>query len=294
MKIEYFDQLVSLVNGVMWSGDTLILETDLGLVDDVGKELNINLLNVNTLEGKEGVLRHYIFELSEASNWYNGLRNKLHEFSFREGKDKLYIHINEHGISGDLGLEFSAQLKALEMFDWFVTDSLQLTCVKYKIDFKKLCSELGFNNEVEIHPLLMTNKEMIEHFDFEIDLAKKSGFQEQSEYILLLKESLDKLKETNPDEESTTEFVHIPTKSLQIAFLYELGILDFLKERYSITSTNKLSRLVSIITGIGTSTAQPAINSAMTENVNSHSYPLTSSNISKVKETLIGLGITEN
>lgn len=279
----------------MDSGDTEILSFDLKeLMDNATKELNVNLLEAITNEGREGVLRHCIFELSEASHWFKDIPEILDGGGFSSGEGKAYNYRNKHGIQGELDLEFSATFKAFELFDWFVTQTIQLSCYKFQIDFKKLCSELDFSDNIQIHSLLMEKGEMIESLTVEIERTEQNeyvGQEDKRDIIDSLKKEIDKLKETDSKEESQYEFQFIPTKSLQIAFLNELGILNFLKEKYHIKSNRLLAKLVSEFTGIKIGTAQPAINSALEEITKARGYPLTPTNILKVKQTLTNLGI---
>ena len=78
----------------------------------------------------------------------------------------------------------------------------------------------------------------------------------------------------------------------KIVFLHELGILDFIRNRYPLgMSTNKLAEIISGFTGINQTTAQSYINPIYSKRVDMKNTPLTEKNLKSVKEKLLKIGI---
>lgn len=77
----------------------------------------------------------------------------------------------------------------------------------------------------------------------------------------------------------------------KITFLYELGILDFLRKKQPFnTSTNKLASVISSFTGEKQTSIQPALNTIYGKRIVQKNNPLTPNNLQIVRSKLIQLG----
>ncbi len=79
--------------------------------------------------------------------------------------------------------------------------------------------------------------------------------------------------------------------NIRIVYLQELGILDFLREKYKIQDINKLASIISSFSGIESTTVQPCINPMINEGNNQKNNPCTPTNTQKVRDKLINIGI---
>lgn len=138
-------------------------------------------------------------------------------------------------------------------------------------------------------------------FDVEIlnsDLAKRI-FIAQKRKIEFLKHkqqdiSLPKNNETTTEDEFLEDLSN-STKAMQIVYLYELGILDFLQDKMNndmIFSVNKLATVISSFTGIAPITVQPYLNPIYSKDAKQDKNPLKANNIKKVRAKLIELGFS--
>jgi uncharacterized ubiquitin-like protein YukD len=103
------------------------------LIKAFDKELNRNLLIRETNESKVELLRFYIFEFFDISGFF---RNK----------DKLLFNTGTYKkeLKRELDEFEEYVVKSWEYFD-LLFNEIQLCCVKYSIDFFKICDELSFS-----------------------------------------------------------------------------------------------------------------------------------------------------
>lgn len=86
--------------------------------------------------------------------------------------------------------------------------------------------------------------------------------------------------------------LRIEKNTEKIVLLYQLGILEFLKNKEPFnTSVNKLATIISAITGIKPTTTQSYLNPMLNENTDQKSNPLnTIKSVEKIKQKLLSIG----
>lgn len=117
------------------------------------RELDLNLLSLETTNGKRDLIKYYIFEFAELQGFFKEYEDLLKSrFKRKLSKFELY---------------------AIDCFDLFniAMNEIQLCCFKFKIDFRELCKELRF--EIKYFDLSMT---MLADEVFQISRARM-GFE---------------------------------------------------------------------------------------------------------------------
>ena len=115
-------------------------------VEPFSKELNANLLNKDTIEAKRDLIKYYVFEFWELQGFYKECNEILFTGSLCNYTPVFYEHTNENGTVKKLN-EFENYVVNSWMIFNMLFDEIQLSCIKHKIDFLKLCNELNFSIE---------------------------------------------------------------------------------------------------------------------------------------------------
>lgn len=113
---------------------------DKNYFDPYSKELNKNLLIKDTFEAKTDVIRYYIFEFWELQGFFTNHKNTLYHEPNNDGSI-ICKNINE--------VKTDFEKYTILCFQYFdiMFNEIQRCCIKYNIDFFKICSELGFSTE---------------------------------------------------------------------------------------------------------------------------------------------------
>lgn len=104
------------------------------------KELDKNLLSKNTIEAKKDIIKYYIFEFYELQGF------------FKINESILYSRIDNDNVAtlkriDEVKTDFEKYvIVCLEYFD-IIFNEIQLCCIKYNIDFFKICNELNFSTK---------------------------------------------------------------------------------------------------------------------------------------------------
>lgn len=115
-------------------------------VEPFSKELNANLLNKDTIEAKRNLIKYYVFEFWELQGFYKECNEILCTGSLCNYTPVFYEHTNENGTVKKLNEFENYVVNSWVIFN-MLFDEIQLSCIKYKIDFLKLCNELNFSIE---------------------------------------------------------------------------------------------------------------------------------------------------
>lgn len=102
-------------------------------------------------------------------------------------------------------------------------------------------------------------------------------------------------KFTDSTENEFLEDLSNSTKAMQIVYLHELGILDFLHEKMNkdmIFNANKLAEVISSFTGIGSRTVQSYINPIYTKDAIQEKNPLKPNSIKRARSKLSEWGFS--
>jgi hypothetical protein len=127
-----------------------VLNEDTQIINDFvlpfKKELNLNLLKRSASEAKIDLLKYYIFEFHDLEGCFNSYKEIFLSNSFRNYTPVLYEIENSEGIKRKLNKYENYVINILEIRN-FLFDEIQLCCIKYNIDFFKLCHEISFSTE---------------------------------------------------------------------------------------------------------------------------------------------------
>jgi len=110
------------------------------------KELNSNLLNKDTIEAKRDVIKFYVFEFWELQGFYKEYEEILFTGSICNYTPVFYEHINENRTVRKLSKFENYVVNSWILFDMMFNE-IQLCCIKYKIDFFNVCTELNFSTK---------------------------------------------------------------------------------------------------------------------------------------------------
>lgn len=123
-------------------------ETDLvkNYLKPFSKELNINLLSKDIFEAKVDLIKYYVFEFYDFQLFFKQYNNILSTGNLGNYSPKNYEHISNKGIKRKLDKFENYVVESSELFD-LLFNEIQLCCIKYKIDFFRVCHELNFSGE---------------------------------------------------------------------------------------------------------------------------------------------------
>ena len=110
------------------------------------KELNQNLLNKNGIQNKEDLIKHYIFEFVQLNSSYKNHTDILHTGTLHIQSPTHYKHEKTNGIKRTLD-EFEIYTINSHNLFLVIFNEIQLSCIKYSIDFFEICHKLNFNLE---------------------------------------------------------------------------------------------------------------------------------------------------
>lgn len=108
------------------------------------KELNNNMLSNNSFEAKGDLIKYYMFEFFELQGFYKQYQNILFTGSLSNYSDTRYKHKNTEGKIKELNEFENYVVNSWQLFNMLLNE-IQLCCIKYKIDFFKVCNELCFS-----------------------------------------------------------------------------------------------------------------------------------------------------
>lgn len=115
-------------------------------VEPFGKELNANLLSKDTIEAKRDLIKFYVFEFWELQEFYKQYEKILFIGSLCNYAPVFYEHTNENGTVRKLNEFENYVVNSWNLFNMLFNE-IQLCCIKYNIDFFKICNELNFSLE---------------------------------------------------------------------------------------------------------------------------------------------------
>jgi hypothetical protein len=161
MNTKELEKCLYLIDYWSNSDETVIakaLDNDTDFIRDYiepySEELNKNLLSKNTIEAKTDLIKYYIFEFFELQGFFKVNESTL---SSRNNKD----NIETLKTIGEVKTDFEKYvIVCLQYFD-IIFNELQLCCIKYNIDFFKICNELNFSSKYFDSGITFAFKEMI-------------------------------------------------------------------------------------------------------------------------------------
>ena len=127
----------------MLNGKTNVV-TD--FVEPFSKEINSNLLNKCTVEEKRDLIKYYVFEFFELQGFYKEYYEILFTGLLGNYTSVFYEHTNNDGIVRKLNEFENYAVNSCELFKMLFIE-IQICCIKYAIDFFKVCNELNFSSE---------------------------------------------------------------------------------------------------------------------------------------------------
>lgn len=125
------------------NSETQIIEH---FVKPFNKELNSNLLNEKTIEAKRDLIKFYVFEFFELQGFFKTHNEILFTGSLCNYTPVFYEYTNENGTVRRLNEFENYVVNSWQLFD-ILFNEIQLSCIKYNIDFFKVCDELNFSTE---------------------------------------------------------------------------------------------------------------------------------------------------
>ena len=128
-------------------------------IEPFRKELNSNLLNKDTIEAKRDVIKFYVFEFWELQGFYKEYEEILFTGSICNYTPVFYEHINENRTVRKLSKFENYVVNSWILFDMLFNE-IQLCCIKYKIDFFNVCTELNFSIKYFDSSAILTFEEM--------------------------------------------------------------------------------------------------------------------------------------
>ncbi len=135
-----------------------LLNPDLDLlkeiVDPFKKELNLNLLARETSKGKEDLIAFYIYEFVDMQFIFNQHKEILFSGtrSYNTPDYKGISYTSVEGVTRILSRMEVYYIECQELFD-FIFDEIQRCCMKYKIDFIRICKDLKFDLDYIDHEI---------------------------------------------------------------------------------------------------------------------------------------------
>ena len=107
------------------------------------KELNKNLFNTESKQGKEDIIRHYMHEFHDVQGLFLTSDEILSTGSLINYSTVKYKHKNENGITRTLNKYENYVVNCHYLYQ-LIFDEIEISCNKYKIDYKDLCIDLKF------------------------------------------------------------------------------------------------------------------------------------------------------
>ncbi len=153
MKITELEKNLHLIN--YWSNEDekvidKLLSNDTDIINDYckpfSKELNINLLSKESFEAKRDLIKYYIFEFWELQGFYKEYNDILFTGSLCNYTPIKYEHTDRTEEKRKLNEFENYVINSHILFDMLFNE-IQICCIKYKIDFFKICYELSFSLE---------------------------------------------------------------------------------------------------------------------------------------------------
>lgn len=108
------------------------------------RELDINLLGMESHNGKRDMLKYYVYEFWELQGFF-----KEYEYLFQGaignfGATRKYYHIPKGKKKERILDEFENYVVECHELFGMVFNEIQLCCFKFKVDFFEICKELDF------------------------------------------------------------------------------------------------------------------------------------------------------
>ena len=211
-------------------------------IEPFSKELNANLLNKGTIKAKRDLIKFYVFEFWELQGFYKEYDEILFTGSLCNYSPVFYEHTNENGTVRKLNEFENYVVNSWNLFDMLFNE-IQVCCIKYKIDFFKVCNELNFSPEYFDSGISMAFEEMQkenlppQQTETKTDKLKaelgKYGFFE-----------LSKVKQlSEPNKQSLIELISTNDLPYSIAMFEYLVFLKHLKAEH-FTTDYKLFKAV--------------------------------------------------
>ena len=113
-------------------------------VEPFRRELDNNLLSKDTNEAKKDLIKYVVFEFYELQGFYKAYNEILFYGSYGNYSAVFYEHTNEAGTKRKLNEFENYVVNSYILFDMLFNE-IQLCCIKYEIDFFKVCNELDFS-----------------------------------------------------------------------------------------------------------------------------------------------------
>lgn len=152
--------------------------------------------------------------------------------------------------------------------------------VKNEIDFYEDFIEKFIK---ESYNVLYSNKE-----------DKEKQLIEYKKYLNYFK---DKIRTLVKPKEDNLDISNDKTFNIEkVAWLIQLGVVDFLKEKFPQIDDSKLSQLINSFTGIKAKTVYRNLNDYKTKKntgIEQKNNPITETRIKKINQTLINLGLID-
>jgi len=146
---------------ILLSNETSVVKD---YADPFKKELNTNLLSKDTYEAKRDLLKYYIFEFWELQGFFKEFNEILFTGALGNYTPTFYKHTSENQKDRKLTEYENYAVNSWIVFDILFND-LQLCCIKYNIDFLKLCDEVNFLTKyIDCGITLALKKPIIEDF----------------------------------------------------------------------------------------------------------------------------------
>lgn len=153
METKVLERCLHLIGYWLHNDETVInkmLNNETDIVKDYYepfvRELNNNLLSKDTNEAKKDLIKYVIFEFWELQGFYKAYNEILFYGSYGNYSAVFYEHTNEAGTKRKLNEFENYVVNSYILFDMLFNE-IQICCIKYKIDFFKVCNELNFSVE---------------------------------------------------------------------------------------------------------------------------------------------------
>lgn len=205
------------------NSETQIIEH---FVKPFNKELNSNLLNEKTIEAKRDLIKFYVFEFFELQGFFKKHNEILFTGSLSNYTPVFYEYTNENGTVRRLNEFENYVVNSWQLFD-ILFNEIQLSCIKYNIDFFKVCDELNFSTE---------------YFDAGISIR----FEEMQNENLPPKTTETKIEQRTPtftnnfdNIEPTEIFKHFEAGLVEKGYLTEQELYDYLKAAFELKTIPK-------------------------------------------------------
>ena len=198
------------------NSETQIIEQ---FVKPFNKELNSNLLNEKTIEAKRDLIKFYVFEFFELQGFFKKYNEILSTGSLSNYTPTFYQYINENGTVRKLNEFENYVVNSWQLFN-ILFNEIQLSCIKYNIDFFKVCDELNFSTE---------------YFDASVSI----GFEEMQKENLPPQTTETKIEQRTPtftnnfdNIESTEIYKHFKAGLVDKGYLTEQELNEYLKAAF--------------------------------------------------------------